>query len=231
LSDRDLNFSFEDSEPMGRIAPRTSPLRLKTKKTGDPRNNIRSHEMNDGPSDPSTPTGGETRGTDLGNSGALWKLLWDFDPNGLLVLDDAMRIILVNPAMCQMLKTKRERLLGQPAVDYLNDISDFERAYALQQEVVGQEASYPRFDLHARKVIFPVPNEKVVAGIFVDLTHEWKQQNELEALRTRTAQEVRNVVDKQMRVAQEIAGLLGETTAETKVSLLRLLDLLHPDHE
>jgi len=187
--------------------------------------------MNDKPSEPSTQPVRETRGTDLGNSGALWKLLWDFDPNGLLVLDDTMRILLVNPAMCQMLKTTRERLLGQPAVDYLNDISDFERAYALQQEVVGQEVSYPRFDLHARKVIFPVPNEKVVAGIFVDLTREWKQQNELEALRTRTAQEVRNVVDKQMRVAQEIAGLLGETTAETKVSLLRLLDLLHPDHE
>jgi uncharacterized Fe-S cluster-containing protein len=39
-------------------------------------------------------------------------------------------------------------------------------------------------------------------------------------------QEVRQVVDKQMRVAQEIAGLLGETTAETKVSLLHLLEML-----
>ncbi len=29
-----------------------------------------------------------------------------------------------------------------------------------------------------------------------------------------------------MRVAQEIAGLLGETTAETKVSLLHLLEML-----
>jgi uncharacterized Fe-S cluster-containing protein len=70
-----------------------------------------------------------------------------------------------------------------------------------------------------------------VAGIFVNLTREWKQRNELEELRKRTAQEVRNVVDKQMRVAQEIAGLLGETTAETKVSLLRLLDLLSHPHE
>jgi len=187
--------------------------------------------MKDLPSDPSAQPGSQARGADFGNSAALWKLLWDFDPNGLLVLDDTMRILLVNPAMCQMLKTRRERLLGQPAADFLDDISDFERAHSLQEEVVGQEASYPRFDLHVRKVIFPVPNEKVVAGIFVDLTHEWKQQNELEVLRARTALEVRNVVDKQMRVAQEIAGLLGETTAETKVSLLRLLDLLHPDHE
>lgn len=161
----------------------------------------------------------------------LWKLLWDFDPNGLLVLDDSMRVVLVNPAMCEMLKIDRSALLGRQAAPLLGDISDFERAYREQIEIVGQEMSYPQFDLHARKLIFPVPQTNVVAGIFVDLTREWKQRQELESLRSRTAAEVRNVVDKQMRVAQEIAGLLGETTAETKVSLLRLLDLIHPDHE
>jgi hypothetical protein len=45
-----------------------------------------------------------------------------------------------------------------------------------------------------------------VAGIFVDLTLEWKQRNELEVMRRRTAQEVRSVVDNQMGLAQEIAG-------------------------
>jgi PAS domain-containing protein len=177
---------------------------------------------------PAVKAGNKAPGTDLGSSADLWKLLWDFDPNGLLVLDDSMAVILVNPAMCQMLKTDRGRLLGRKAVELLDDISDFERAYAEQKEILGQEMSYPRFDLRVRKVIFPVPNAKVVAGIFVDLTREWKQRNELELLRAQTAQEVRNVVDKQMRVAQEIAGLLGETTAETKVSLLRLLDVLRP---
>jgi PAS domain-containing protein len=175
--------------------------------------------------------GRESRDGDLGNSAALWKLLWDFDPNGLLVLDDAMRVILVNPAMCQMLKLERNSLLARNAADLLGDVSDFQRAYAEQCEVIGQETSYPQYELYARKVIFPVPGQKVVAGIFVDLTREWNQRNELEVLRSRTAEEVRKVVDKQMRVAQEIAGLLGETTAETKVSLLRLLDLLRRGHE
>ncbi len=188
-------------------------------------------ELNNLPSGEANKPGGEAAGTDLGTSTDLWKLLWDFDPNGLLVLDDSMSVVLVNRAMCQMLKTDRTGLLGSKAIELLGDISDFERAYREQTEVLGQEMSYPRFDLHVRKVVFPVPNARVVAGIFVDLTREWKQRNELEILRTRTAQEVRSVVDKQMRVAQEIAGLLGETTAETKVSLLRLLDLLHPDHE
>ena len=183
------------------------------------------------PANQPTRPSSELQSTELGNSAALWKLLWDFDPNGLLVLDDSLRVILVNPAMCEMLKIHRAALLGRKAADLLGDVSDFERSYAQQRQIVGQEVSYPRFDLHVRKLIFPVPNEKVVAGIFVNLTHEWKQRNELEVLRSRTAEEVRNVVDKQMRVAQEIAGLLGETTAETKVSLLRLLDLLRQEHE
>jgi len=168
----------------------------------------------------------EPPGSELGNSAALWKLLWDFDPNGLLVLDDTLRVIQVNPALCEMLKSERENLLGRKAVDLLGDVSDFQRAYTEQCEVTGEGTSYPRYELYARKVIFPVPGQKVVAGIFVDLTREWKQRNELEVLRSRTAQEVRSVVDNQMRVAQEIAGLLGETTAQTKVSLLRLLEVL-----
>lgn len=166
-----------------------------------------------------------------GTSAALWKLLWDFDPNGLLVLNDSLRVILVNPAMCQMLKADRDKLMGKWAADLLGDVSDFQRAYAEQKQVIGREATYPQYDLHVRKLIFPVPNEKVVAGIFVNLTREWKQYHELEVLRKRTAEEVRKVVDNQMRVAQEIAGLLGETTAETKVSLLRLLDLMSRDHD
>lgn len=174
---------------------------------------------------------GENPGNTPGNSAVLWKLLWDFDPNGLLVLDDSFSVLLVNPAMCQMLKSTRQELVGRNAVDLLNDISDFQSAYADQRQVVGGETTYPRYDLHVRKLIFPVPDQRIVAGIFVNLTDEWKQRQELELLRNRTAAEVRNVVDKQMRVAQEIASLLGETTAETKVSLLRLLRLLHRDDE
>ena len=47
-------------------------------------------------------------------------------------------------------------------------------------------------------------------------------------------QEIRNrldVIDKQMRVAQQIAGLLGETTAETKVTLSKLRDSILDDGE
>lgn len=161
----------------------------------------------------------------------LWKLLWDYDPNGLIVLDGELKVRVVNPALCRMLKCDAETLVGRPAGELLGDVSDFRRALHEKCEVVGEEVHYPRYDLHVRKVIFPVAEGGVVAGIFVDVTREQKQREELEALRRKAAQEVRAVVDEQMRVAQEIAGLLGERTAETKVSLLRLLALLGPDRD
>jgi hypothetical protein len=38
--------------------------------------------------------------------------------------------------------------------------------------------------------------------------------------------EVQKIVDKQMKTGQEIASILGETTAETKASLVKLLTIL-----
>ncbi|MBD3559933.1 hypothetical protein H6S82_13820, partial [Planktothrix sp. FACHB-1355] len=52
---------------------------------------------------------------------------------------------------------------------------------------------------------------------------------EMVKLRKETVVKVNEVVDNQMKVAQEIAGLLGETTAETKVSLLKIIKML--EHE
>jgi len=156
----------------------------------------------------------------------LWKQLWDYDPNGLLVLDESLRVIIVNPAMCRMLRTTAEALSGRPAAEWLGEVDEFRQALETGREVVGVEREYPRYELFVRMLIFPIPEEKIAAGIFVDLTREWKQKRELDRLKHEAVQEVRQVVDKQMRVAQEIAGLLGETTAETKVSLLRLLEML-----
>ena len=159
----------------------------------------------------------------------LWKLLWDYDPNGLVVLDTSLHIIQTNAAFCSMFKTDPESLHGTEASQLLGDVNDFSCALAENREVLGNERAYPDLDIYVRKVIFPVPGENVVAGIFVDLSHEWKQRLELQEMRERVAHEVSEVVDRQMKVAQEIAGLLGETTAETKVVLLRLLATMRHD--
>ncbi len=159
----------------------------------------------------------------------LWELLWDYDPNGLLVVDREMKIRVVNQAFCRMFRCS-EAVLGRDAQDLLGDTSDLRQVWESGEDRVGLEQEYPQYDLYVRKVIFPVPEEELVACIMVDLTAEWRQRTALLELKRETLLKVHAVVDKQMSVAQQIAGLLGETTAETKASLLRLIELVEKEH-
>jgi uncharacterized Fe-S cluster-containing protein len=59
-----------------------------------------------------------------------------------------------------------------------------------------------------------------------DYSHQLDQRRELMAIKDETIKNVNQVVDNQMKVVQEIAGLLGETTAQTKVSLLKIIQML-----
>ena len=59
-------------------------------------------------------------------------------------------------------------------------------------------------------------------GIFIDITRQEKQEQDMQKIQEETLKMAQRVIDKQMRVAHEIAGLLGETTAETKVTLTKL---------
>ncbi|MEN4013788.1 MAG: PAS domain-containing protein [Chloroflexota bacterium] len=160
---------------------------------------------------------------------SLWELLWDYDPNGLVVVDARMVIQVVNPAFCRMFQTSPEALIGTHAGALLGDLDCFQQVRETKQAVAGLEREYPQYGLNVRKVLFPVLEEDMVACIMVDLTDEWKQRSEIQNLRRETILKVHSVVDKQMKVAQKIAGLLGETTAETKASLLKLLELVEKE--
>ena len=55
-----------------------------------------------------------------------------------------------------------------------------------------------------------------------DVTEEEELREKKESMRTQTVEIADKVVDKQMRIVQEIASLLGETAAETKIALTKL---------
>ena len=59
-----------------------------------------------------------------------------------------------------------------------------------------------------------------------DITEDVDYTHRLNKIKEETAQAASEVVSKQMRVVQEIASLLGETTAETKIALLKLRDAI-----
>ncbi|AFY77967.1 MAG: PAS domain-containing protein [Hydrococcus sp. C42_A2020_068] len=164
------------------------------------------------------------------NQNNLWQLLWEYDPNGLIVVDADLYVKLVNPAFCKMFNVKSEDIIGQPASVILDDVKDFQKVWENGEIIRGQSKYYPRHNIYVREVIFPIEDEGVVASIMVDTTHEIDRIKELSKIKIETVKKVNQVVDKQMKVVQEIAGLLGETTAETKVSLLQVIQMLETEN-
>ncbi len=160
---------------------------------------------------------------------SLWELLWDYDPNGLIVVDKDLIVRVVNPAFCGLFKVTAENLIGAPVSNVWSDTQDFTEVWETGNTLSGIEKEYPEQDLYLRTLYFPVAEEGLVACIVIDLSKEWKQREEMQLLKRETIQKVHTIVDKQMSVAQKIAGLLGETTAETKVSLLKLLELVEKE--
>ena len=69
-------------------------------------------------------------------------------------------------------------------------------------------------------------SDNVVVSIMTDITSNEKNKEELSIVKGRTLKVCQEVINKQMRAAQEIASLLGETTAETKVNLNKLKDIV-----
>jgi PAS domain S-box-containing protein len=165
----------------------------------------------------------------MGGMKSLWELLWNYDPNGLIVVDRDLIVRVVNPALCSLFSIREEELVGAPVSTVWEDTQEFTEVWETGNTLSGIEKEYPALDLYVRKLYFPVKEEGLVACIVIDLTKEWKQREELQVLKRETIQKVHTIVDKQMSVAQKIAGLLGETTAETKVSLLKLMELVEKE--
>ena len=66
----------------------------------------------------------------------------------------------------------------------------------------------------------------IVISIMRDVTEQENLRGQDAELRKQTVEITDKVIEKQMRVVQEIASLLGETTAETKIALTKLKDAM-----
>ena len=84
---------------------------------------------------------------------------------------------------------------------------------------------------HIEMSISILKGNHALFGILKDITEEVHYNEKFGKMRMETLATTDDVIKKQMRVAQEIASLLGETTAETKVALLKLKKTLMQEEE
>ena len=160
-------------------------------------------------------------------SGADVSAILQNTPNGVLLVDGETRIRFVNPSFRTMFHCGDETLLGKPAAAFVH-ADCFERAIAAGGHLMVRE-TVPEHDVSFRVGLFPIEGEDLYCGIFIDTSEEEAAKRHYRELRAQTLQRAQEVISRQMQTAQEIARLLGETTAETKVLLVKLMSLFEEE--
>ena len=111
----------------------------------------------------------------------------------------------------------------------LMDTDDFEWAFQNKQHVASKKMEFPEYGFTAMVRLVYMKKEDSVLAILIDITKEEEAAKQEYAKKLETVDLAQKVIDKQMIVAQQIAGLLGETTAETKVTLNNICKTLLDD--
>lgn len=161
---------------------------------------------------------------------SMSNIVLDVTPNLIFIIDDEMRIRECNRMAQQHLGVSREEALERYIFEFI-ETEDIEMVLETKQSIMSKKVDLPQIHLKAEEKIVYIPNLTSVLVIYQDITKEEKAKEKRYRLKMETIDAAQKVIDKQMMVAQEIAGLLGETTAETKVTLTKLRDSILMDEE
>ncbi len=143
-------------------------------------------------------------------------------PNGLIVLNENLEVQQINTAARKIMNIRSASdVLGEPVIRILDPkiymdvlkngrgVRDMRTYLAEYQKYIEQTVVYDK-DYH------------LLISIMRDVTDEETEREKKENISRQTVEIADKVVDKQMRIVQEIASLLGETAAETKIALTKL---------
>lgn len=147
-------------------------------------------------------------------------MVMEHSPNAIIAFDSDQMVQELNPSAEGMFHVSRNEIMGMPIPEFYG-----ESAFAEAKESgrpVSKRAQLFSNNHSVEETFIYIREHNMYLAFVKDISGEEQRQEELAALRAHTIDTAQQVIDKQMRVAQEIASLLGETTAETKVALTNL---------
>ncbi len=152
-------------------------------------------------------------------------------PNAIIMFDKDLRIKELNPAAKQIFHLYSLEV-GEILSDYM-DCEPFLQVIKTGKPLKSFSFYYPELDLYTKHNVVPVYGckEKLYLAIIEDISENERKRQKMELIKEQTLAKTQEVINKQMLVAQEIAGLLGETTAETKAALLQLIKHINQETE
>ncbi len=151
-------------------------------------------------------------------------LILETDPNGIVILDDKLQIVAMNPAFRKMFFCT-DALLDKK-ISYLIDPDPFEKLLLNPGEVVKKTVSYKSYNLMCHQMHYHIKESNQLVGIFVDITDTFMTREKLKDVKRETLTQARELIDHQLDMAQEIARFLGESSAQGEMLMKKLMSAI-----
>lgn len=143
-------------------------------------------------------------------------------PNGLIVLNEKLEVQQINKVALKILNLRyASDIMGDQVVRIL-DPTDFIDVLNKGTNIHNKRVYLAEYEKYMEETIVYDREYRLLVCILRDVTEEETQREKKENISRQTVEIADRVVDKQMRIVQEIASLLGETAAETKIALTKL---------
>ena len=150
-------------------------------------------------------------------------------PNGLIVLNEKLEVQQINKPAQKILNIRfATDILGDQVVRIMEP-GDFIEVLRNGKNIHNKRIYLAEYEKYVEETIVHDREYRLLVCILRDVTEEESQREKKENISRQTVEIADRVVDKQMRIVQEIASLLGETAAETKIALTKLKESINDE--
>ncbi len=166
----------------------------------------------------------------LGRAESLSDKIITITPNAILAVDLDLKVQQINQAACAIFSLTPQDIIGQP-VSLMLDEYDFVDMIANKKTQVEKFAYLAEYNVYLKQSFFYDAASGVIICIMKNMTREKQRQNQLMRHKTQVAGMADDIVEKQLRIVHEIASLLGESAADTKLAITELKEAVMLENE
>lgn len=148
-------------------------------------------------------------------------------PTGIIILNDKLNIIQINPAAYKMLKIN-ETVIEKSIITVLKS-DDFFKAMSEKNNILNHKVYYEDHDMFVEQTVVWVEDNRHLFILIKDITNEERADHKRRKFAEDSANFAREVVNRQMKAVQDIADLLGQTTVDTQTAFSKLTSTLVKD--
>ncbi|MEG0229653.1 MAG: [Fe-Fe] hydrogenase large subunit C-terminal domain-containing protein, partial [Oscillospiraceae bacterium] len=142
-------------------------------------------------------------------------------PNAIITTGIDLKVEQINTAACEIFGIRSEDIIGSP-VSRILDEYDFVNFIASGENTFNKKSFFAEYNIYLDQTFILEKAAGIIICMMKDITANKRRHDAAMKSKINAANMADDIVEKQLRIVHEIASLLGETAAETKIAVTDL---------